>query len=260
MARRNAETAGLFDDETPPADGKPRGRRRATGAVSEEVTPSVRGALERLPSLVARLEEAIGEAPRGAEFEPLAEHLYAFAQSAPKLMESLEAVVDAVPQIEAATDALSRTATRLAPPLVEFTKVSPALAETMRDAVRSFATARETVARLEAATKAVAASRGKAEKAPPRATADARATSGVAESLESLANEIDATLVRLPKDPEYARVAEQLRELATVSPSLMDWMHEVKPLAAPLAGSVVTLRRVANTLRENASKLRGESR
>ena len=80
----------------------------------------------------------------------------------------------------------------------------------------------------------------------------------MAESLETLANEIDGALEKIPKDPEYARVADQLRELATVSPSLMEWMKEVKPLSPPLAGSVMTLRRVANTLRENASVLRGE--
>jgi hypothetical protein len=38
----------------------------------------------------------------------------------------------------------------------------------------------------------------------------------------------------------------------------MEWMKEVKPLSPPLAGSVLTLRRVANSLRENASVLRGE--
>jgi hypothetical protein len=53
-------------------------------------------------------------------------------------------------------------------------------------------------------------------------------------------------------------VAEQLRELATVSPSLMEWMKEVKPLSPPLAGSVLTLRRIATTLRDNAAILRGE--
>ena len=34
-------------------------------------------------------------------------------------------------------------------------------------------------------------------------------------------SEIDGALEKIPKDPEYARVAEQLRELATVSPSLI---------------------------------------
>lgn len=260
MARRGADNAGLFDDEGPVEPR--RARLRRPKAPGDDVPADVRRALERLPSLVARLEEAIGETPRASEFEPLADHLYSFAQSAPRLMESLEAVVDAVPQIETATDALSRAATRLAPPLVEFTKVSPALAETLRDAVRSFRTVRETVGRLEAATKAVAASRGRAEKAAPQSPSprDSARTGAVADSLDSLANEIDATLLKLPKDPEYARVADQLKELATVSPSLMDWMKDVKPLAAPLAGSVVTLRRVANTLREHAARLREDAR
>ena len=259
MARRDPETAGLFDDEGVAERRRPGTRRRKSDA--DDVAPDVRRALERLPSLVARLEEVIGETPRASEFEPLADHLYAFAQSAPKLMESLEAVVDAVPQIEAATDALSRTATRLAPPLVEFTKVSPALAETMRGAVKSFATVRETVVKLEAATKAVAAVKGRSEKPAPsrEPRASGPSSAAIADSLDSLANEIDGSLVKLPKDPEYAKVADQLKELATVSPSLMDWMKDVKPLAAPLAGSVVTLRRVANTLREHAAKLRGDA-
>jgi hypothetical protein len=38
----------------------------------------------------------------------------------------------------------------------------------------------------------------------------------------------------------------------------MEWMKEVKPLSPPLAGSVLTLRRVATSLRENAAFLRGE--
>lgn len=290
MARKNKVDLfgemGTENAEAPKAAAKPRRRTSAEQAPSAEVAT----ALEKLPGLIARLEEMIGEVPRAAEFEPLAEHIYSFAQSGPKLMESLEAVKAAVPQIEAATAALSETATTLqdtnqrlsesllrlpsaedyeplATPLVEFTKVSPALTETMRDAVRSFSSVRETVARLETTAKSFAASTSAAATpiAPPpkpargpKGAVEGRVQVEIAETLETLANEIDGTLVKLPKDPEYGRVAEQLRELATVSPSLMEWMKEVKPLAAPLAGSVVTLRRVATTLRENAARLRGD--
>jgi len=243
--------------------------------------------LARLPQLVERLEALIADVPQAEQFEPLAEHIYSFAQSGPRLMESLESVKDAVPQIESATRALGETATTLqdtnqrlaeslmrlpaaedyeplAAPLVEFTKVSPALTATLREAVVSFSAVSQVTKRLEGISKSLkhleasesapAPARGKAKAGSENAVRDG----GVAESLETLANEIDGALEKIPKDPEYARVAEQLREIATVSPSLMDWMKEVKPLSPPLAGSVVTLRRVANRLRENAAVLRGE--
>jgi len=200
-------------------------------------------------------------------------------------MESLESVKDAVPQIESATQALGETATTLqdtnqrlaeslmrlpaaedyeplSAPLIEFTKISPALTETLREAVVSFAAVSQVTKRLEGISKSLKHLES-GEQAPPKAKprpdpVDADRQGKVAEALETLANEVDAALEKIPKDPEYARVAEQLRELATVSPSLMDWMKEVKPLSPPLAGSVLTLRRVANSLRDNASVLRGE--
>lgn len=231
----------------------------------------------------------IAEVPKADQFEPLAEHIYSFAQSGPRLMESLESVKDAVPQIEAATQALGETATTLqdtnqrlaeslmrlpaaadyeplAAPLIEFTKISPALTETLRQAVISFAAVTQVTKRLEGISKSLHTAEAAAfapmvtaTKSKLKGIAEAPHDHGtIAESLETLANEIDGALEKIPKDPEYARVADQLRELATVSPSLMEWMKEVKPLSPPLAGSVVTLRRVATSLRENASTLRGE--
>ena len=91
-------------------------RRKATRAPAPTPAPAddrVAVALARLPDLVERLEGLIAEIPSASQFEPLAEHIYSFAQSAPRLMESLESVKDAVPQIETATQALGETATTL---------------------------------------------------------------------------------------------------------------------------------------------------
>jgi ABC-type transporter Mla subunit MlaD len=243
--------------------------------------------MSRLPALVERLETMIGEIPKAAEFEPLAEHIYAFAQIGPRLLESLESVKDSVPQIDSARRALADTATTLeetnqrlaeslmqfptaedyeplAAPLVEFARISPALTETLREAVISFAAVAQAAKRLEGVSNSLRPPE-QALPAPVQTPEKIEDTTApcreeIAESLEDLANEVDAALEKIPKDPEYARVAEQLRELATVSPSLMDWMKQVKPLSPPLAGSVMTLRRVATRLRENASALRGEGR
>ena len=289
--RKKTSGPGLFGpDETAQgseAEAAKPARKRAAKTAAPAVDHQVTLALERLPQLVDKLEALIEEVPKAEQFEPLADHIYSFAQSGPRLMESLESVKEAVPQIESATQALGETATTLqdtnqrlaeslmrlpaaedyeplAAPLIEFTKISPALTETLREAVVSFSAVSQVTKRLEAISKSLKGM--EAGSAPPPAAKskgktaepDSLVHTKVAESLETLANEIDAALEKIPKDPEYARVADQLRELATVSPSLMDWLKEVQPLSPPLAGSVVTLRRVATGLRENASVLRGE--
>ena len=286
--RKKASGPGLFgSDETEETTGAKTPRKRVPRAVAPPIDEKVAKALDRLPQLVDKLESLIEEVPKAEQFQPLADHIYEFAQSGPRLMESLEAVKDAVPQIESASQALGDTATTmqdtnqrlteslmrlpsaedyepLAAPLVEFTRVSPALTETLREAVVSFSAVAQVTKRLEAISKSLKAAEHNAPTVPtarpkPVKAGDASPVgASVAESLEHLANEIDAALEKIPKDPEYARVAEQLRELATVSPSLMDWMKEVKPLAPPLAGSVMTLRRIATSLRENAAVLRGD--
>ncbi len=287
--RKRVAAPSLFGPDDPGSEsdlpGAKTPRKRAPRDAAPPKDDRVSAALERLPDLVERLEALVAEIPKAVEFEPLAEHIYSFAQSGPRLMASLESVKDAVPQIESATQALGETATTLqdtnqrlaeslmrlpaaedyeplAAPLVEFTKISPALTATLREAVVSFAAVSQVAQRLEVISKSWSQAEG-GDPGPAKAMAkpqagDAPRHGKVAEALETLANEIDGALEKIPKDPEYARVAEQLRELATVSPSLMEWMKEVKPLSPPLAGSVLTLRRVATGLRENASVLRGE--
>ena len=118
-------------------------------------------------SLVARLTESAellsataAELPRADDFQPLADHLYAFAESAPRLLESLEAVRAAVAPLESAARSLGDVAETLVAthhgwsesllrlpraedyepltePLREFARVSPLLAETLSAVVKA---------------------------------------------------------------------------------------------------------------------------
>lgn len=64
----------------------------------------------------------------------------------------------------------------------------------------------------------------------------------VRDAIASARMRLAEALSRLPRTEDYEPVARNLRELASVSPSLLDWLGEVPPLAAPLAESVTDLR------------------
>ena len=106
-------------------------------------------------------------------------------------MESLESVRDAVPQIESASQALGETATTLqdtnqrlaeslmrlpaaedyeplAAPLIEFTKISPALTEALREAVVSFTAVSQVTKRLEGISRSLKAAEN-ADHSPAKA-------------------------------------------------------------------------------------------
>jgi hypothetical protein len=59
---------------------------------------------------------------------------------------------------------------------------------------------------------------------------------------------IRAALDTLPRDTAYETFAAQLRELATVSPSLMEWLRQVPALTLPLGGAVASLDEAAQDL------------
>ncbi len=65
-------------------------------------------------------------------------------------------------------------------------------------------------------------------------TADARLATA-ADTMRVARAAIVEALRTLPREPAYATLAGQLRELATVSPSLMDWLRQTPSLVAPLA-------------------------
>ena len=70
----------------------------------------------------------------------------------------------------------------------------------------------------------------------------------LASSSAAAARAIHEALDGLPRNPEYERFASQLRELAMVSPSLLEWLGEVPQLTQPLAESTSELRRAAGQL------------
>ena len=95
----------------------------------------------------------------------------------------------------------------------------------------------EPLGRLAGAVPALLQALG-ATQATPKPPLDAAVRDAVASARLRLAE----ALARLPRAEDYEPMARKLRELASVSPSLLDWLGEVPPLAAPLVASVADLR------------------
>ena len=74
------------------------------------------------------------------------------------------------------------------------------------------------------------------------------ADAAVGDAVASARLRLAEALARLPRTEDYEPVARNLRELASVSPSLLDWLGEVPPLTAPLADSVADLREALREL------------
>lgn len=288
------------------AQGEDAAGAERAGAPATEASAGVLAAIEALraevaalrESSAATLREALAEVPKAADFQPLADHLYEFAQSAPRLLEGLESVSAAVSPIEGASHAMREIADTLqatheswhdsllklpraedyeplAAPLREFARVSPALTEALAATMRAVGPVAQlmgpladTTSRLERLRDALEArsplsppSRAHGE-APPARAQEAPPPALLAESAAeaaALAETLRAALDTLPRDPEYARVAAQLRELASVSPSLAEWLNEVPALTAPLGESVGALKQAAERLDALAARLRAAS-
>ncbi len=121
----------------------------------------------------------------------------------------------------------------LVAPLREFARVSPALVEAFRGVIQT------TRALIPAARpEAAGAVRG----------LDAPRVDEARRLVDTARDVLRQALEALPRDEDYRPVATQLRELATVSPSLMDWLKEVPKLTTPLSASVAALRRAADDL------------
>lgn len=152
---------------------RPSGRTTSPKKKAVRVKPKSPAASDDLRSLVStceRLQEALAEVPKATDFQPLADHFYAFAQRAPALLTALEQLL-----------------------------------------------------------------------AAPRRTAVVRLSDAAAE-LEEAHRTLLAAIGTLPREEDYAPTARQLRELASVSPSLLEWLQEVPKLRAPLADSLGALR------------------
>jgi hypothetical protein len=55
-------------------------------------------------------------------------------------------------------------------------------------------------------------------------------------------------LSSLPRDRAYAEAATHLRELATVSPSLMEWLRQLPSMSLPLGDAIASLDAAAREL------------
>jgi hypothetical protein len=225
----------------------------------------------RLQDVSERLATSLAETPTAADFQPLADHLYAFAETAPRLVEALEGLPNVVGSFDSSTKALQEVAETLqythqsfadslltlpraedyeplAGPLREFAKVSPLLAESLSEVLKVAAPLASAVRNLEQVAGSLEASRERLEAAPSLRGGAAPAGEMYAE-LEAIEVQIGGALAGLPADAEYGRFAAQLREIASVSPSLMEWLEQVPRLSQPLAGSVADLAAAATRLR-----------
>lgn len=244
--------------------------RAAPSPVAPPIAAGDLGALAaQLRASAQLLVDSLAEVPRAQDFQPLADHLYAFAESTPRLIEGLESVRQAVVPIEAAARSLGEVAETLlatqqswsesllrlpraedyeplAAPLREFARVSPALAETLGSVVRSVGPLPELVGRLSETADRLRMSR-------PAAAARHSLAPALAETADSLAaarGAIRGALDSLPRDQAYARFAAQLKELAGVSPSLMEWLRSVPALSLPLGEAIARLDQAAQDLEE----------
>ncbi len=225
----------------------------------------------RLQDVSERLATSLAETPTAADFQPLADHLYAFAETAPRLVEALQGLPKVVGSFDSSTQALQEVAETLqythesfadsllklpraedyeplAAPLREFAKVSPLLAESLSEVLRVAAPLASAVRNLEQVAGSLEASRERLEVAR-EAQGPAAPDGELRAELEAIEVQIGGALASLPADAEYGRFAGQLREIASVSPSLMEWLEQVPRLSQPLAGSVADLAAAATRLR-----------
>jgi hypothetical protein len=275
-----AATASATRKKTAAKTARKKTPSRKTAAAnvdSPRETEAVEAAVSSLQGLAARLERSLEEVPTPADFEPLAENLYELARYAPRLLEALEAL----PRVEGSARALQETAETLqyvqssfdesllrlpraedyeplAQPLREFARVSPALAESLASVLRTTTPLSEAVQSLRQLARELRPAAPVSDREPARSAVDPDVVedlrASISEVMEARAA-LNAALASLPDDPEYKRVAEQLREIASVSPSLLDWLSQVDPISRPLGDSVSSLRMAADRLEKTGQRL-----
>ena len=256
------------------APGRRTASRPAAAAPADDAIAALREEVAALAEVVTRLRASAdlmsttaADLPRADDFQPLADHLYAFAQSAPRLLESLEAVRAAVAPLETAAHSLGEVAETLVAthhgwsesllrlpraedyepltePLREFARVSPLLAETLAAVVKA-------VTPLPGMVQKVL---GVAETLHPRpapASGDGSLRRSLTEAADRMATAHEAIrggLASLPRERAYAEAAAHLRELATVSPSLMEWLRQLPEMSLPLGDAIASFDEAAREL------------
>jgi hypothetical protein len=235
--------------------------RRSLPAPAAAAPPSeIAGVVQRLHESSKLLAAALKDAPKADDFQPLADHLYEFAQTTPRMLKSLHDLPAAVGPLEDAVRALEEVLVTLpraedyeplVEPLREFTRVAPALAEQLAVVMKSVAPLSDVVGQLRKTADTF-------HSAPARTGGDGALLEAAAERMAEAQRAIREALDSLPRDREYRRVAEQLKAIASVSPSLTEWLHEVPKLSMPLGESVASLERAAESLAEGESELRAQ--
>lgn len=293
-ARRARASAAPKPKTTRAASARPR-PKTATPDEQTLAAPLARieQAATRFEAGCESLARSLHELPRPDDFQPLADHLYAFASTAPALLESLHEVPRAAEPIERSVRALEQLAETLhfthesfnesllrlpraedyeplVAPLGEFARVAPALVEALADVSRVARplgaalqelegvsrSLRATEERLVEALRAHAPATDGVSPAPAESTSTSPvAVAQAAASMRAARQAILDALGSLPHEPAYAALAGQLRELATVSPSLMEWLRQTPALSAPLTSSVVSLREAAAALERGLALL-----
>jgi ABC-type transporter Mla subunit MlaD len=203
----------------------------------------------RLTATCDRLNHSLDDAPKAADFQPLADHLYDFAQVAPRLLESLHELSEGLVATRSSfDDALLRMPRPeeyepLAEPLRHFARVSPAMIDAVEDLERRVSPLATAAREIQGLLQSLHDAPRPSATSPP-ALARQR-LEAVAAEVESARHKLEQALGTLPRGPEYAAVARQLRELASVSPSLLEWLEQVPTLSAPLAASTAGLQEAA---------------
>jgi hypothetical protein len=195
----------------------------------------VTGVVKALEEITAGLQyahqsfhEAMLHLPRAEDYEPLATPLREFARTSPALADLLREVVTA------------------AGPLAGLVGPLTAAARGLQDAVASVeGTGRQLTAALEAA------------RAPKEEEGGGAARGQLTSHIEWALEAVEEALASLPSHSDYTPFARQLRELATVSPSLMEWLQEVPKVTTPLADAVDRLRDAAAELKAARALLKG---
>lgn len=283
----------------PRAASKRAAPRKPTAPRQPAAGAALSGVVERLTDLQVRLQvavdglgQALAEAPRAEEFQPLADHIYEFARLAPPLLESLREAPRLLAPLEPTARALQEVSETLhfahesfnesllrlpradefeplAAPLREFARVAPALAESLSEVLRLARPLADSAARVEALAQPLTQATRRLDLAAAtlgaQAAVQASAAHGApaagpaaaaAACMERARVAILEALASLPREREYAQLAGQLRELASVSPSLLDWLGEVRASTAPLEAAVAGLRAAAADLAEGQRALR----
>jgi ABC-type transporter Mla subunit MlaD len=239
-------------------DAAPAPRRRRSGPGTSDIQPVT----ARLLQVCASLEAALERVPRPSDFEPLSEPIYELARHTPRLVELLDdapasvvplgdsvaALRECIQSLENLQAGLSESLLRLpraedydplTTPLRDFSQAAPRVLEGLRDIPALTRALAEAIARINEQPRSPESTPAPAFL--PRLTA-------MAERVESARQTIETALATLPDGAAYSPLAAQLRELATVSPSLMEWLSEVPKVSAPLTVSVKALRAAATSL------------